>query len=211
MLLFATLGFGMPFIVTQYAQQVLGYSALEFGVAFVVTPVAAAVGMIVAQAAVARVGFRPVAATGMALLGAGSLLLTQPSVGGSYFGDIFFGHPRLRPRHRPRLRHCHDRRPRGRRRARGGPRLGPQQNRLPARRGARRRHRLDGRCLALRGFPGGQRRCGPARRAHGGLPVCLCGLRRPRRDRRGAGAPAVGPAAEATPGTAGAGAGPDGG
>jgi EmrB/QacA subfamily drug resistance transporter len=91
MLLFATLGFGMPFIVTQYAQQVLGYSALEFGVAFVVTPVAAAAGMIVAQAAVARVGFRPVAATGMALLGAGSLLLTQPSVGGSYFGDIFFG------------------------------------------------------------------------------------------------------------------------
>jgi MFS family permease len=27
----------------------------------------------------------------MALLGAGSLLLTQVSVGGSYFGDIFFG------------------------------------------------------------------------------------------------------------------------
>ena len=91
MLLFAALGFGMPFILTQYAQQVLGYSALEFGVSFVVTPVAAAVGMIVAQAAVEKVGFRPVAATGMALLGAGTLLLTQPSVGGSYFGDIFLG------------------------------------------------------------------------------------------------------------------------
>jgi EmrB/QacA subfamily drug resistance transporter len=91
MLLFGTVAFGMPFIVTLYAQQVLGYSALEFGAGFVVTPVAAAVGMIVAQAAVAKVGFRPVAATGMALLGAGSLLLTQPSVGGSYFGDIFFG------------------------------------------------------------------------------------------------------------------------
>jgi EmrB/QacA subfamily drug resistance transporter len=91
MLLFATVGFGMPFIVTQYAQQVLGYSALEFGASFVVTPVAAAAGMIVAQAAVARVGFRPVAATGMALLGAGSLLLMQASVGGSYFDDIFFG------------------------------------------------------------------------------------------------------------------------
>jgi MFS family permease len=47
--------------------------------------------MIVAQAAVEKVGFRPVAATGMALLGAGSLLLTQVSVGGSYFGDMFFG------------------------------------------------------------------------------------------------------------------------
>jgi MFS family permease len=57
----------------------------------VVTPIAAAAGMMVAQAAVLKVGFRPVAATGMALLGAGSLLLTQVSVGGSYFGDIFFG------------------------------------------------------------------------------------------------------------------------
>jgi MFS family permease len=91
MLLFGTVGFGMPFILTQYAQQVLGYSALEFGTGFVVTPVAAALGMIVAQAVVQKVGFRPVAATGMALLGAGSLLLTQVSVGGSYFGDIFFG------------------------------------------------------------------------------------------------------------------------
>jgi EmrB/QacA subfamily drug resistance transporter len=91
MLLFGAVGFGMPFILTQYAQQVLGYSALEFGVGFVVTPVAAAVGMMVAQAGVQRVGFRPVAATGMAFLGVGSLLLAQPSVGGSYLGDIFFG------------------------------------------------------------------------------------------------------------------------
>jgi EmrB/QacA subfamily drug resistance transporter len=91
MLLFGTVGFGMPFIVTLYAQQVLGYSPLEFGVSFVVTPIAAAVGMIVAQAAVQKVGFRPVAATGMALLGAGSLLLTQVSVGGSYLGDMIFG------------------------------------------------------------------------------------------------------------------------
>jgi EmrB/QacA subfamily drug resistance transporter len=91
MLLFGTVAFGMPFVVTLYAQQVLGYSPLEFGVSFVVTPVAAAVGMGVAQAAVAKVGFRPVAATGMALLGAGSLLLTQASVGGSYLGDVFFG------------------------------------------------------------------------------------------------------------------------
>jgi EmrB/QacA subfamily drug resistance transporter len=31
MLLFGTLGFGMPFVLTLYAQQVLGFSALEFG------------------------------------------------------------------------------------------------------------------------------------------------------------------------------------
>jgi EmrB/QacA subfamily drug resistance transporter len=91
MLVFGAVGFGMPFILTQYAQQVLGYSAVEFGTGFVVTPVAAAVGMIVAQAAVQRVGFRPVAATGMAFLGAGSLLLTQVSVSGSYVSDMAFG------------------------------------------------------------------------------------------------------------------------
>jgi hypothetical protein len=54
MLLFATVGFGMPFILTLYAQQVLGDSPLEFGVGFVLTPVLAAVGMIVAQAASSR-------------------------------------------------------------------------------------------------------------------------------------------------------------
>jgi EmrB/QacA subfamily drug resistance transporter len=82
---------GMVFILTLYAQQVLGYSALEFGTSFVVLPVAAAAGMLVAQAAIQKVGFRPVAATGMGLIGAGSLLLTQVSVGGSYFGDVFLG------------------------------------------------------------------------------------------------------------------------
>jgi MFS family permease len=64
---------------------------VEFGVGSVVLAVAVTVGAIVAQAAVVKVGFRPVAATGMALMGAGSLLLTQVSVSGSYFGDIFFG------------------------------------------------------------------------------------------------------------------------
>jgi MFS family permease len=90
MLMFGTAN-GMVFILTLYAQQVLGYSALEFGTSFVVIPIAAAAGMIVAQAAIQKVGFRPVAATGMGLIGAGSLLLTQASVGGSYFGDIFPG------------------------------------------------------------------------------------------------------------------------
>jgi EmrB/QacA subfamily drug resistance transporter len=91
MFLNGTLAVGMPFVLTLYAQQVLGYSAVEFGVGSVVLAVAVTVGAIVAQAAVLKVGLRPVAATGMALMGAGSLLLTQVSVGGSYFGDIFFG------------------------------------------------------------------------------------------------------------------------
>jgi EmrB/QacA subfamily drug resistance transporter len=91
MLLVGAVAVAVPFVLTLYAQQVLGYSAVEFGVGSVVLAVGVVVGAIVAQAAVLRVGFRPVAATGMALMGAGSLLLTQVSVGGSYFGDIFFG------------------------------------------------------------------------------------------------------------------------
>jgi EmrB/QacA subfamily drug resistance transporter len=91
MLLFSTVAFGMPFILTLYAQQVLGYSALEFGASSVVMPVGAAAGSILGQAAVLKVGFRAVAASGMALMAGGSLLLSQPSVGGSYLGDIFFG------------------------------------------------------------------------------------------------------------------------
>jgi EmrB/QacA subfamily drug resistance transporter len=91
MLLNGTLAVGMPFVLTLYAQRVLGYSAIKFGVGSVVLAVAVVVGAIVGQAAILKVGFRAVAATGMALMGAGSLLLTQIPVGGSYFGDIFFG------------------------------------------------------------------------------------------------------------------------
>jgi EmrB/QacA subfamily drug resistance transporter len=91
MLLTGALAYGIPFVLTLYAQQVLGYSAVKFGVGSVVLAVGAAFGAIVGQAAVLRIGFRLVAATGMVLMGAASLLLTQVSVGGSYFGDIFFG------------------------------------------------------------------------------------------------------------------------
>ena len=91
MLLGGAVAVGMPFVLTLYAQQVLGYSAAKFGVGSVVLAVAVTLGAIVAQAAVLKVGFRSVAATGMALMGAGSLLLTQVSVSGSYFGDIFIG------------------------------------------------------------------------------------------------------------------------
>jgi EmrB/QacA subfamily drug resistance transporter len=89
MLVRSTVGVGMLFVLTLYAQQVLGYSAVEFGLGTAVLAVMAGVGSIVGQALVLRVGFRTVAATGMALMGAGSLLLTQASVGGSYLGDIF--------------------------------------------------------------------------------------------------------------------------
>jgi predicted MFS family arabinose efflux permease len=91
MLVFGTLPFGLSFTLTLYAQQVLGYSAVKFGLTSLVFPAMAAVGSILGQGIVLRVGFRPVAALGMALMGGGALLLTQVSVGGTYFGDIFFG------------------------------------------------------------------------------------------------------------------------
>jgi EmrB/QacA subfamily drug resistance transporter len=91
MLLFGAIAFGTPFILTLYAQQVLGYSAVEFGLGTAVFTVMAAVGSIVSQAVVLKVGFRTVAATGMALLGGGALILTQVSVGGGYVGDMLLG------------------------------------------------------------------------------------------------------------------------
>jgi EmrB/QacA subfamily drug resistance transporter len=91
LLLAGALAVAMPFVLTLYAQQVLGYSAVKFGLGSVVLAVGATLGAIVGQGAVFKVGVRMLAAIGMGLLGAGSLLLTQVSVGGSYFGDIFFG------------------------------------------------------------------------------------------------------------------------
>jgi EmrB/QacA subfamily drug resistance transporter len=89
--LLGTVAVGMPFILTLYAQRVLGYSAVKFGVSTVVLAVAVTAGAITGQAAVGRAGFRPVAAAGLALMGAGSLVLAQVSVRGSYFPDIFAG------------------------------------------------------------------------------------------------------------------------
>ena len=89
-LLFGSITFGVLITLTLYAQQVLGYSAFQFGLGTTVFAVMAAVGSIKGQAMVLRLGFRTVAAAGMALMGGGCLLLTQASVGGTYFGDIFF-------------------------------------------------------------------------------------------------------------------------
>jgi EmrB/QacA subfamily drug resistance transporter len=86
-----TVAVGMPFVLTLYAQQVLGYSALKFGVSSVVLAAGATAGAIVGQSAVGKASFRPVATTGLALIAAGSLVLTQVSVRGSYFPDIFVG------------------------------------------------------------------------------------------------------------------------
>jgi EmrB/QacA subfamily drug resistance transporter len=85
------LAFGMPFTLTQYAQDVLHYSPVKFGLASVVMPVMAALGSVAGQAIATKGGLRSVAAAGLGLTGLGCLLLSQVSVGGSYLGDIFLG------------------------------------------------------------------------------------------------------------------------
>jgi EmrB/QacA subfamily drug resistance transporter len=86
-----TAAFGVPFILTQYAQQVLGWSPTQFGLVSLVTPITAFIGTSSAQAIATSGGVRRVAVVAMGLTGLGSLLLTQVSVGGSYFGDLFLG------------------------------------------------------------------------------------------------------------------------
>jgi EmrB/QacA subfamily drug resistance transporter len=70
------LAFGMPFMLTQYAQDVLHYSPLQFGVASVVMPVTAALGSIGGQALATKGSLRAVAAGGFVLTGLGCLLLS---------------------------------------------------------------------------------------------------------------------------------------
>jgi EmrB/QacA subfamily drug resistance transporter len=85
------LAFGMPFMLTQYAQGVLHWSPLHFGVASVVMPVTAAIGSVTGQALATKGHLRSIAAAGLALTGLGCLYLSQVSVDGSYLGDIFIG------------------------------------------------------------------------------------------------------------------------
>jgi EmrB/QacA subfamily drug resistance transporter len=85
-----TTGFGVPFILTQYAQEVLGWSPIHFGLASVVMPLTAVIGTFSAQALATKGGVRPVAVVGLTLTGVGSLLLTQVSVDGTYVGDLLF-------------------------------------------------------------------------------------------------------------------------
>jgi EmrB/QacA subfamily drug resistance transporter len=82
---------GTLLIVTLYAQDVLGYSAVQFGLMTAVLTVMSVIGAYTAQAVVTRAGFRRVGVAGMVLVGAACLLLTQVSVDGSYFEDIFLG------------------------------------------------------------------------------------------------------------------------
>ncbi|MFI6654800.1 MFS transporter [Streptomyces sp. NPDC050523] len=83
--------FGMSYTLSQYGQGVLGYSPLRFGLCNVVMPVGAVAGSSVGQALVTRLGARPVAAGGLALVGAGSALLARVPVDGGFARDLLPG------------------------------------------------------------------------------------------------------------------------
>ncbi|WP_405875880.1 MFS transporter [Streptomyces sp. NBC_00005] len=83
--------FGMSYTLSQYGQGVLGYSPLRFGLANVVMPVGAVVGSYAGQALVTHIGARPVAVGGLALVGAGSLLLAGVPVDGGFVPDLLPG------------------------------------------------------------------------------------------------------------------------
>jgi EmrB/QacA subfamily drug resistance transporter len=82
---------GMLFTLTLYAQNVLGYSAIAFGLAVAVMTLASIGGSWTAQRTVTRIGFRPVAAAGLVLLGVACALLIGVSPGGDFAHDLFLG------------------------------------------------------------------------------------------------------------------------
>ena len=63
---------GQGLLVSLYAQDVLGYSAIEFGLASSVMTAGTLVGSFAAQRLASRVGLFPIAAASMALMGAGA-------------------------------------------------------------------------------------------------------------------------------------------
>jgi hypothetical protein len=84
MLLIGTSLFGMFFFLTQYLQNILGYSPLKAGVAFL--PGAIVIGVVAQLVArlVGRVGIRMPLLVGPLLVGAGLLWLTQLTIHSSY-------------------------------------------------------------------------------------------------------------------------------
>ena len=80
--------YSMSFVLALYGQEVLGYSALEFGFAGLVLPLTVAVGALVGQALVTRVGSARVSGVAMGFLAFGFVLLAGVSVNGSYVSDM---------------------------------------------------------------------------------------------------------------------------
>jgi EmrB/QacA subfamily drug resistance transporter len=79
---------GMLFPLMLYAQQVLGYSPLQAGLTTAVMTAMSIVGSFAGQAAVTRLGLRPVAVAGTVLIIGGGLLLTGVTVAGGFVTNL---------------------------------------------------------------------------------------------------------------------------
>src|SRR5215510_1737091 len=77
------------FLLTLYMQGVLRFSPVQTGAAFAALALAAIVASNVAQAAVGRLGIRPVLTSGLLTLCLSAALLSRVPVDGHYFWDLF--------------------------------------------------------------------------------------------------------------------------
>jgi EmrB/QacA subfamily drug resistance transporter len=80
--------FSMFFFISLYMQQVLGYSAIKTGLSYLPLAISIILAAGVASQLVTKVGFKPVLATGMALIAGGLVWFSQISVHGSFVSDI---------------------------------------------------------------------------------------------------------------------------
>jgi MFS family permease len=80
--------FSMFFFISLYMQQVLGYSPIHAGLSYLPLAVTIIISAGFASQLVTRVGFKPVLATGMALIAGGLVWFSQISVHGSFASDI---------------------------------------------------------------------------------------------------------------------------
>jgi MFS transporter len=80
--------FSMFFFISLYMQQVLGYSAIHAGLSYLPLALSIIVAAGIASTLVTKIGFKPILATGMALIAGGLIWFSQISVHGSFLGDI---------------------------------------------------------------------------------------------------------------------------
>jgi EmrB/QacA subfamily drug resistance transporter len=80
--------FSMFFFISLYMQNVLGYSAIKAGLSYLPLAGSIIIAAGVASALVTKVGYKPILATGMALIAAGLVWFSQISPDGTFLGDI---------------------------------------------------------------------------------------------------------------------------
>ncbi|SFB14048.1 drug resistance transporter, EmrB/QacA subfamily [Amycolatopsis marina] len=79
---------GLLIALTLYAQQAIGYSALQFGLLTAVMTVTSVAGSVGGQSLVTRIGVRPVTTGGLGLIAAGSALLAVALTGVDRLGIL---------------------------------------------------------------------------------------------------------------------------